>query len=320
MKKEAKRISSFVFMIAALVCLVLLILSGGKTDVETAYALGKDTPSTEIPSRPVIIWWARLWDDPEILRLAISSGVFSHVMLVSLHEFDRPGDIALSDPNLVKAVRYCKEKGVKVVWTRWLYPGYNQKKFKFKDAFDADYYKARIRELKSEAKAMGADYVAFDAEPYAKSVLTPYKTLRKCKLSKAEFNDMNRAIQVAVEAEGKVDFILPAATRFGRHLFDATRNLGELAVNEDTYYDVPARRRNIRRYDIFGAYVGVRKKNDKHPKLPLFTPREILERQDLWAHTSGLFIYPGSAKNTALVAREFSKIKKVSPAGDDAVK
>ena len=65
---------------------------------------------------------------------------------------------------------------------------------------------------------------------------------------------------------------------------------------------------------MFGAYVGVTKENKKHPHLPLFTPREILERQDLWAHKKGLFVWAGGDPHG--VALEFSRIRAIQPVSD----
>jgi hypothetical protein len=278
--------------------------------------VGNKGEAAEPPAKPMIIWWARLEDDHETLRLAISSGIFSHVMLRGLHRFDRP-DYS-TNSNLKKALNLCKKKGVKVIWTRWLYPGYEVNNFRFEDIFDAQYYVQQLREIRKEAKLMGIDLVAFDAEPYGNSPLKPLKLYPPRKLSETEFNALNNAVKNAIKVEGQVDFILPAGTGLPRHLYNATRSLGKLVIAEHTYRDIPAKIKDKRRpYDIFGAYVSVTKKDPTGQKTPVFTPKEILERQTLWAHKKGLFVYPSHVPDiSAAVALEFSKIKTIRPVSD----
>lgn len=301
-----------------------MLVHCAKDDKIGANSVGERRDDVEAPNSPMIIWFHPVETDPEILRLALSSGVFSHLMLTWLHEYDRPYSLAypLSKKglrNLQKALRLCKEKEVEVIWTRWLYPGYNHIKFPFisEDIFEATYYVQRVRNIRKEARLMGVDLVALDTEPYGASSLKPMR-MGRYELSEAKFGALRNAIKAAIKAEGRVDFVLPAPRVGQRHLYTATSGLGRLVIGEHTYRDVPRRRNDRRRpYDIFGAYVSIRKEDPNYPKMPYFTPREILERQDLWAHKKGLFIFPGvGRKNVEAVALEFSKMKYIRPVRD----
>jgi len=279
----------------------------------------KDVKPSDVPLKPIIIWFHWVETDPEILRVALSSGIFSHVTLEGLHEWDRPN--YPNNANVKKLVALCKKEGVKLIWTRWLWPGYKLRGFTFKDACDIKYYTQRIRNIKQEAKLIGADFVAFDAEPYARNPMKPMKTGR-LKLSEAEFDVLNNAVQRAIKIEGQVDFIYPAGRIGKHHLYSATYALGKTVIGTHANRDIPWRRRLNRPYDIFGAYVNIKKNDPNCPDGPgpYFTAREILERQELWVHKKGLWIYPGTAgrdiERVAAVAREFSRIKHIEPVGD----
>jgi len=265
----------------------------------------------EVSDRPMIIWFHDIETGTEALRLALSSGIFSHVLLEGVSELDKPDYFV--KPKFREALRVLhKYKNVKFIWCRWLYPGHKFDHFKLKDAFEVEYYTKTIRCLKQERKLLEADLIAFDAEPYVKC---PLKTFPNRRISESQFNMMRNTIMAAVEAEGKVDFVLPAPFIFPghlKHLYAATSEVGETVIAEHTYRDVPKMRNDKRRpYDVFGAYVSMSKEDLKNPKKPYFTPREILERQELWSHKRGLFIYPGNAENAISVALEFSKIKTI---------
>ncbi len=156
--------------------------------------------------------------------------------------------------------------------------------------------------------------MAFDPEPY---VNCPVKAIANYTLSEARFKVLNNAIQAAIKTEGQVDFVIGAGIIYPWHPYNATKSLGKLTITGHTYFDVPWRLNDNRLpYDIFGASVSITKGNKKFPEEPYFTPREILERQHLWSHKKGLFIFPGDAENAAAVALEFSKIRFIQPVQD----
>lgn len=283
------------------------------SDRSYAKATGEKDGLDEGPNRPIVIWYQDPWRDPNVVRLVLKNNIFSHVMLVGLHKFDSPN--YYKKPFVKETIRLCKENGVRVIWTRWLYPGYRFEKFNNQDAFEAMYYVQQIRLLRQEARLLGVDLVAFDAEPNAYATM---KSLKRRKLPRDEFEKMRNAVKTAVAVEGQVDFILPAGKSYLQHMYNAARYLGKHVIAEFTYYDRAGKIKNTKiPYDIFGAYVSVRKQNKTHPQLPYFTPREILSRQDLWADKKGLFIYPGNRKNALEIALEFSKITSIQPVRDN---
>jgi hypothetical protein len=315
-KKQATK----VFLLAAVFEVSLLgtvNLNCAESGADDANVVLTDSSSSQKPSGPMIIWWASLYHDPEILRLALSSGVFSHAVLAERSDFQRPD--YLSQPNFRKALSACRENNVKVIWTRWLYPSQPVRGLEPEDIFTASYYVERILKIKQEAKEIGADLVCFDAEPYSDSPAMPFRSRN---LTEAEFKKLSSAIETAVKIAGQVDLIVPeGAPHYDCHLYDATRFLGKLVMGTQTYYDIPPdhpkKAGRTRPYDVFGAWVNVTKQDKSSSRYPLFTPREILERQDLWAHKKGLFIYPGgNDESITAVAREFSKIKTIHPVQD----
>lgn len=279
-----------------------------------------NSSSPQRQSMPMIMWWARSTDGFEIARLALSSGFFSHVMIANAHK--AAGLDSQTKPDIKKIIEFCKQKDIKVVWMRWLYPGggpgHKIGGFTLKNAYSADYYISQIKNLRKEADELGIELLSFDVEPYGSCPLMPLKSR---KLSKAEFEAMNNAINTAIEIAGKVDFVLPSSGESKRHFWNCTRRLGKLTISEYTYYDIPSthtkRMEEKRPHDIVGIFVDVRKENPYNKRLPLFTPREILERQDLWAHNKGLLIYTANKEKALLVAREFSRIKTIKPVPDN---
>lgn len=282
--------------------------------------LAEESGAAQAPARPMIIWFHAFETDPELLRLVISGGIFSHVMFRGLHEFDRPEQVIFAHPNLRKVLSLCRDNGVEVIWLRYLYPGYRFRGITtFRSICHADYYAQRIRQVKKEGKRMGVSLVALDAEPYGQSPLKPLKLPKTYKLTPEQYNALDNAVQAGVRAAGKVDFILPAVTPYRRHLYNATVALGKSVISEHTYRDIPWKLKDKRRpFDVFGAYVSTKKDDPEHPDGPgpFFTPREILARQDLWTQKKGLFIFPGYGEQLVEVVDEFSKIKKVRPARD----
>lgn len=290
----------------------VMFMSAANGNQNNANAVGVKGDSVETADKPMIIWYQTVGRDPNILHLVLKNGIFTHVMLRGVHQLDNP--YYHLKPNVKGVIDICKQKGVKVIWTRALYPQLKFSKWKNEYAFDTSYYALRIRQVRKESRLIGADFVAFDAEPPREG---PMLSLKKRKLARDKFEIMKNAVKTAVEIEGQVDFVLPAGKDYPNHLYNATRQLGKYVVAEYTYYDRPLRISLTKiPYDIFGVFVSIREENKDHPHLPFFTPREILQRQDLWAHKKGLFIYPGRRKNAAEVALEFSKITSVRPVRD----
>ena len=278
-----------------------------------------NSSSAQKQSKPMIIWWARSIDGFETARLAASSNFFSHVMIANAHkaaELDRQ-----VKADIKKIIKFCKQKDIKVIWMRWLYPGggpgLKLGGFTLKDAYNTDYYISQIKNIRKEANELGIDLVSFDVEPYGACPLIPLKSR---KLSKVEFKAMNNAINNAIEVAGKVDFVVPADGEYKMHFWNCTRRLGKLTISEHTYYDLPSthtkQMEEKRPHDIVGIFVDVRKENPYNKHLPFFTPREILEQQDLWTHKKGLLVYTENKQRAILVADEFSRIKTIKPVPD----
>jgi hypothetical protein len=305
----------FVFVAAGLI--TGIITSCFSNDIKSEPNKTVESPFSDVPEkRPMIIWFQDIETGPEALDLALSSGFFSHVLLEGVNYLDRQDYYTV--PKFRKSLEVLRNhKEVKIIWCRWLFPGHNLDNFKLEDVFDANYYIRQIQHIREEAKLMGADLFAFDAEPYVKC---PLLALPNRRIPENKFDTMREAIRAAVQRVGKVDFVLPAPFIFSgslKHLYEATSEIAGNTIAEHTYRDVPGMRDDKRRpYDIFGAYVNITKIDPNNPNMPFFTPKEILERQELWSHKKGLLIFPGLYDKAIPVAREFSKISSIRPKKD----
>jgi hypothetical protein len=268
------------------------------------------TDFTNILKKPFIFWYERKWGEGDLqpLQLFAKSGIFSHVLLTGMHNYDVPSYEIL--PRFKHALEICRANNVEIIWERLLFPGKKLRDFNELTVFDPNYYIEQIKNIKEEARRSGIKLVALDAEPYGNSPLWKY---RETPFSNSDYEKIVKAIDKAIQVEGQVDFILPSASSKKNHLYNATVKLGKYIIAEYTYYDLPksVKQDPRRPYDFFGAYVSVTKENRTKPNLTLYTPKEILERQDLWATKKGLFIYV-RVKDAMEVAQEFCNIKNES--------
>lgn len=265
--------------------------------------------------RPIIIWFhnaASKKTNAQVLEKAISNGIVSHVLLLYLHPLDAP----LKGPVLVKvreAVEVCKKYKTKIIWFRTLWPTYKVKSFTEQMLYDENYYASLIRIIREEAQTLKADYVGIDTEPYG---YFPYKKkFKKQPLSQKNYEQMQDAVNLAMQSVGAVDFLTPAGRLRGK-MFDAVSGLGNMKIAGFTYYDAPWTVSDPNTpFDIFGAYVSISKHNKAAPKYSYFTAREILERQKLWSHKKGVMLYPKDDEIEA-IAEQISKIKEIVPRND----
>lgn len=308
---------SVIGICAGLAMLVTFVLCASETrrnnsNYELGQAPNKTNSTVTVPAQPVIIWYHTVDKDPEILRLALSGGVFTHVMLSTMHRYDRDLKYHFDHTCLRELRTICHEADVKVIWQRWAWPGYGLKNFRWNDIFDPNYYIEEIRNIRKEAQQIGAHFTCLDFEPYAKSLVRP---LRGRSMTEKEYSQLIQAVEIAVKQAGQIDYVMPAAfpyprhTSFTRDMYRPVQKLGKFSIAEHTYYNNPSRlhcKDNI--FDVFGAYCDVNP--DYSVPSPRFTPREILKRQDLWANKKGLFIYPGSRKNRSELAIEFARLNR----------
>lgn len=258
---------------------------------------------------PIIIWYYGAEKSPQVLKMAVDSGIFTHIMLAGMHRFDVP-DYTI-DPNFRENILICKNAGVKIIWKRWLWPGYNFKKFKYESVFDSQYYIDEINFIKQEAMRIGADYTSFDSEVYGKNTLRSIPWRRG--LTKHEYESISNAIKIATKTAGKVDFLLPAAmpyprhTRFKRDFSKPFPNLGFLSIAEHTYFNNPSRIYcENNKYDIFGAWCVP----DPNYNVisPRFSPEDIfIKYKYYWQDTKGLFFY-SETKDQDLILKKIQQI------------
>lgn len=286
------------------------LISGGDEPSQSAKTDASASCSVSEFEKPMVIWFHNAGSTkPASLRKVLSCGVITHVLILYLHPSDAPLN---RQPNVVDAVRICRDAGVSVIWFRTLWPTYNVSGFTKERLYDESYYADLIRKIREEARNLQVEFVGIDTEPYG---YFPFKEELRKTLRKDDFDKMRNAVSLAVEKEGAVDFVMPAGM-LKKQMFDAVVELGKLKIAEFTYYDAPWKVNDPNTpFDIFGAYISVSKNNKVAPRYPFFTAQEILERQKLWSHKKGIMLYPKEDEVEALT-KQISKIKVIVPKND----
>lgn len=263
---------------------------------------------------PVIIWFHNgVCDSPEALKVALSSGLVTHVMIKYMHRADANWK---TNPKVRQAIDIVKNSNAELIWSRNLWPYYNNKGVTENVIFDPDYYIHEIQQLRSEAEIMGAKYVALDIEAYGRSPLKKY--LKGEDITTAKQKDKLKAlIEQVITTTSKVDFVYPAGSNRKGHPLNAIAGVAENRICEHTYYDNEKRLRGVKYpYEIFGAYINTTKKNKTHPHNPYYLAAEIFEQSDRWFDRKGLFLYPRE-KKALEVAKELLAYSKSLPLKKD---
>lgn len=238
--------------------------------------------------QPSIIWFHSVSSsDPESLRVALSSGIVSHVMLLYMHR----NDASIEDDKVKAAVKMIRDYGAKLIWCRDLWPYYANKSCDADQIYDGNYYVHEIFHLRQEVESLKADAMAFDCEPYGDSVFKPvFKDADARAL--VDLARMNDAVQDAVSKIGQVDYVLPAGSTTAAHPLNVTRTLGKIRISESTYYNSPTRLQRVKYpYEIFGAYLRRTADNPADSRLPFYTPEALFDYSEVWSEKQGVLLY-----------------------------
>ena len=254
-------------------------------------------------SRPMVIWYEALaYERLDVLKLALKSGHFTHVILKGMSVDDRPnyGD----KPIFLKMIQACRDAGVKIIWMRWLWPGYNLQGFdQSTTPYSPEFYSSRLVSIQNEVEKYELDYSALDCEPYGNS---PMIQMRRHGVSGEQSERMVSAVSQALQKHGCVDFVMPSGYNdFYRCLVD----IGHLKICEFTYYEHTGRIKRANRhidYDIFGAFCSMDPERPGHA--PYFTPARIMNQPHLWENTKGLMIYSAGRDASLKVAEGFMEL------------
>ncbi len=256
---------------------------------------------------PIVIWYHNgATDTTESLHIALASGIPNHVMIYARHprEFDWRTDILI-----IMAIAIVKASPAKLIWSRCLWPYWDQSEITAEHFFDPEYYIDEIAKVRREAQHMDADFIALDIEAYGDSIMKTYMH-RGDWLTVQQQARLQSAIDEAIATQGKVNFIYPAGNyRRPAAPWNIMSGLGENRISEDTYYSNPERIASITYpYEIFGAYLNIVKDRPGYPDRSYYLVPEIFDRAELWAGKD-LFLYPkeGSALVVAKELLTYSK-------------
>jgi len=281
-------------------CLVTVWASNKSTE-DPNQARQQDSGS-QPEEKPMIIWFHNGATYSTLsLKTAISSGLITHVMLLYMHRADRDWK---ANRDVQEAIKIVKKSDAKLIWCRCLWVLYAIENSKHSDLFDPLYYIQEIQNLRAEAKEMGADFVALDAEPYGHSPMKYY--LFGNRLDGQQKEQLKLAVRRAVGVVGKVDFIRPGGSanrggpaeilaKLGKYRFSGISKSVNALKHKPPYEVYP--------YEIFAAYLNTFKKDTGEPQFTYFLVPEIFENSHIWSDKEGLLLYPRE-KNTLAVARE----------------
>ncbi|GAJ03273.1 unnamed protein product, partial [marine sediment metagenome] len=230
--------------------------------------------------------------------MALSTGLITHVSIGAGHRKNRDYK---KNVNILEAIKIVKNAGVKLIWIRWLWPGYDIAEDQAEDLFNPNYYIQEIQAIRAEAKEIGADFVCLDSEPYAQSPLKKYmKGKTRVNLDAEQLERLKKTIEQVIKRVGKIEFILPAGSFSIKHPHNIIAEIGRNRISEHTFYDNKKWLANIKYpYEISGAYLNSNKENPRRFDLPYFLPSEIFERSELWSHKKGVFLYPREGNSMA---------------------
>lgn len=290
---------------------VFYTVAGTRYKSQTVYV---NPPPGRTPiSPPPVIWYHQREVSAEILADVIASGKVTHVMIAGA---DRTV-YAYDDPKVLTLVRMCKQAGIQVIWSRYLWG--NWVNFQTQaDLYDPEFYAAAVAQTVAESLALGAQYSALDGETYPSSPLDEFLDRD---LSPDDFMKVGDAIRLAGQTD-QVDFLYPCGT-FARpmRVTNLFRPLTRTGIATSTYWDVPQKNCRVTfAYEVFGAYVQPRTDRPFLGTSPFFLPHDILQRRYLWSmadgardSVNGLFLYPGSGKDDSSIAEVAAMLKNIGP-------
>ena len=296
---------------------LITICCGGNNVEEPNQTVQKtETPQPNEP--PMIIWhYSAYRDSIESLRLALSSGLITHVSVGgTLHRkdlyYEKDPKILQANVKALEAVRIVKNSGIKLIWWRWLWPGYGIEQSSPEDLFDPDYYIQEIKILRAEANEVGADFVAIDTEAYAHAPVGKYLR-HKQGLNAKQREQLKLAIDKAVSITGKVDILRPGGSRYSLHPAQIIAKLGRYRLSGIPRWADKKKRKPIKYpYEVFAAYLNTVKINQSDPRFGYFLVPEIFGNSQLWSDKKGLFLYPRE-RNALAIAKELVAYSRKLP-------
>lgn len=251
-----------------------------------------------MPDARRVIWHQPLLNDARPCIDAIKSKQITHVLLQARHPLD--GMAAAESRNLDVLKAACDVGGVKVIWTRWLWPGDSRghNTLPIDSVYSASYYAGFITDLKAEAASHGFAETCINSEPYTYPIV---KSWNSREMTAEEYGRVVRAVTIGIAQSGRVDYILPVKLPYPRHtnkalnLLDAVDELGRSGISQHTYDRNPSRidgdLNAVRPGDVFGVYVIPERPSDDLYKWGV----DEIPGGDV-------YLYPGNDSNAAAVA------------------
>lgn len=311
MVKFINRRFLFTFIITSGVVLFMLTnFCASNTTSKESVQKNNETNSPQPKEKPIIIWFHNgVTDKTEALSTALSSGMITHVIIKYWHRAEVDWR---KKKSVVKAIEIVKKSPAKLIWSRNLWPYWNQKDIRLEDFFNSNYYIREIRSIRSEAKQMGADFIALDVEAYGDSIMKRYLVGRN-RLTAAQRDELRDVVEEVVQAVGQVEFLYPGEHVRSKQPWNILCHLGKNRIAESTFYSDEERLKKVKsEYEIFGAYLNVVREHKKRPDLHYYLVPEIFEKSHRWSDKKGLFLYP-KEKSALIVAKELLSYSESLP-------
>ncbi len=223
-------------------------------------------------------------EDARVVEALSELRWFTHIMLVVPSWQEKPN--AIHHELVVKAIKTCRERGIGVIWGRWLWvawPGSQRQLPNEQSYLDSEFYATAIRTVKHEAKSIGTKWTMLDLEPYGKSVQKP--TLKFHDHTPAELRKIQGVVMKATKKAGRVTLITPTSSMRSSHYAWSLLKLADYRCDSKTYYTRSSSRNRpvVRpapgcdhRVDYFGSNVGLGRSQDVLKKQRLLTAAEVV--------------------------------------------
>lgn len=272
---------------------------------------GSLRPDAEEESRPIVIWYFHVQDDPlESLELALSSGIPTHV---NLYVSNRWTGRILTKPKyqkkLKEAIDIARQYQAKTILARNLWPTYEMDSFDSSIVYSPDYYTQEIELLREEGQTYNTDYVGLDVEPYGDSPVKKYfDWYENYQPTEHEAEMLQNSIGHVLAETGTIDFIYPAGSLRDYNYYNTISLLGEMRIAESTYYDNEVYQLVAYPYQIFGVYVNTQ--ITEQEKGPYYLVESVFENSARWETKEGIFFYrrEGKAYEIADALYQYSQI------------
>ncbi len=206
---------------------------------------------------------------------------------------------ALEHSLIKHLINICKNRGISIIWGRWLWRAWGAIDENEHDHLESSFYATAIKTIKVEASFIGAESF-LDTEPYGEAKQLWMKNNEPS--SYAQFK-IESAIQLAIRYSDKVDYVSPSSSPIVHSAYWLLKELGIYKCDSYTFHSTPPNWEThefITNLHLWGCHVG--EENLKQSDIEQWNLEVIQER---FPECLGIFIYLG-ANNIVRILGEWT--------------